>query len=351
MQLMNELLRVNRLEKHLEEHYEIKDPSVVKVADGSYILYASVGNSVTQTWLVGRFVASHPTAEWQEIEPVSFTNLSGPQLCAPAVTYQLVDGGPLFEMYIQTACFEDGGQIVYATSSDGQVFVGQSQPLVTKDDVNQDTAPVVGVYDVGVSEVKLHDQELICMLYSGYRKVGCGDIYASYKQKGEADAAWSRGEPLLIQENVPFHNRPDYEHFEWGLEGAKLVQIADDCFMIIGVCFMPKPHEFLGTRQRVFLAASASINGPFKAIGLPFTTDYNADRTGENGHPDTIIEGDQMWVIYQERLGDGKPWHLRAAAFNLAALETFVRGKLNFIADVTTVQSIEPEAYYFNYAF
>lgn len=351
MQLTNNLVQIKRLEKHLDKHYEIKDPSVVQVADSSYMMYASIGNSLTQTWLVGRFVASHPTAEWQELEPVSFTNLSGPQLCAPAVTFSVVDGSPMWEMYIQTACFEEDGRIVYATSTDGQRFEGQPQPLVTKSDVTQDTIPVVGVYDVGVSEVKLPDKELLCMMYSAYRKVGCGDIYVSYKDKHDRNANWTKGERVIAQEDVPFHNRPDYEHFEWGLEGAKLLQLSDDCFVIIGVCFMPKPAHFLGTRQRVFMAAASSIHGPFKPLGLPFVPMSSVHQTGENGHPDTLIEGNKLWVIYQERTGDGQPWHLRTAAFDLPALEQFVTNELNTpAAEVATMDlTKEPETYHFMY--
>lgn len=352
MQLHNTLLSIKRLEKHQAHHYEIKDPSVVQMADGRYMMFASVGNSVTQTWLVGRFIADHPAGEWQELEPVEFTNLAGPQLCAPAVTYQIIDGLPQWEMYIQTACFEEDGRIVYATSTDGQTFIGHPQPLVTREDVAPTNHPVVGVYDVGVSEIKLEDQELICMLYSGYRKVGCGDIYASYKKKHDTTASWSKGQRLIAQEEVPFHNRPDYEHFEWGLEGAKLIQVADDCFLIIGVCFMPKPDGFLGTRQRVFMAAATSLNGPFQPIGLPFLPVSVNNQTGENGHPDTLIEGETLWVIYQERTGDGRPWHLRTAAFNLPALELFMRNRLvQAETPLTAAQApLAPEAYHFNYA-
>lgn len=349
MQLSNSLLAIKRLDKHLANHYEIKDPSVVQIADGSYVMYASIGNSITQQWLVGRFSAQHLTDEWQELEPVEFVDLSGPQLCAPAVTYQAHNGHQHWEMYIQTACFEEGGQIVFATSEDGQHFYGQPTPLVTKDNLHS-TSPVVGVYDVGISEIRLNNQEMLCMLYSGYRKVGCGDIYASYKSKLDPSSLWSPGERLIAQEDVPFHNHPDYEFFEWGLEGAKLLQLAEDCYLIIGVCFMPKPNTFLGQRQRVFMAAANSLSGPFQPIGFPFAPIYNEAHSGENGHPDTVLEPDKIWVIYQERLGNGKPWHLRIACLDRANMQAFITGKLATSFPNTLPLSITPDSYHFNYA-
>lgn len=348
MQLSNALLNIQRLEKHREKYYEIKDPSIVKVSDSQYIMYASIGNSLNQEWIVGRFESSHPSALWRELEPVVFENLSGPQLCAPAVTFTSGSG---FEMYIQTACFEENGQIVLATSQDGQHFTGYPQPVVTREHVNQTDNPVVGVYDVGVSEVMQENEELICMLYSGYRAVGSGDIYVSYKKKNSQQLSWSRGERLISQEDVPFHNNPNYEHFEWGLEGAKLIQLAPDCFVIIGVCFMPKPKEFLGNRQRVFFAASQSLHGPFIPLGFPFMPTDSEFKQGENGHPDTLIEGQTLWTIYQERYGDGKPWHLRVASFDLPKLETFIKQQLlSAQPEYLRHTPKEPETYHFSYA-
>lgn len=351
MQIANQPLLIERRTAHLEEHLEIKDPSLVKVSDNEYYLFASIGNSVTQRWQVGRFQASDPTGKWTELAPAYFTNLNGPQLCAPAVTYQQTSNRqPSWEMYIQTACFEEDGQIVRATSTDGQHFVGQSQPVVTRADIADSPQPVVGVYDVAISEVQVANQELLCLLYSGYRQVGCGDIYASYKPKTATDQAWSKGQLLLAQEQVPFHNAPRDEHFEWGLEGAKLIQLAADCFVLIGVCFLPQGAGASGTRQRVFLAAASQLSGPYLPLGLPFRPSQGQ---GENGHPDTLIEGNQLWVIYQERRGDGQPWYLRQAVLDLPSLESFVRGRLTAAQQPDYHQTIaaqSPDSYHFHFA-
>jgi len=38
---------------------------------------------------------------------------------------------------------------------------------------------------------------------------------------------------------------------------------------------------------------------------------------GENVHPDTFIDGENLWVIYQERLGENEPWKLRYAKYEI----------------------------------
>lgn len=330
LSLQNCLLNIQRLPEHFEKYNEIKDPSVVVLKDGTHMMYASIGNSFTQQWIVGRFVSTHPSGPWQEISPVVFKEISGPQLCAPAVTYEVENGQEVWKMYIQTACFEENGVIALAISYDGETFIGQSQALASRETIQPEhQSSVIGVYDAGVSEVKIGQEEMLCMLFSGYRRVGCGDLYASYRKKSSAESEWSPAQRLLAQEEVPFHNHPEYEHFEWGLEGAKLIQLSEKCFLLIGVCFLPKPKEFLGTRQRVFFAVAENINGPFMPVCTPFTPFENEGRAGENGHPDTLMtENNDLWVIYQERYGDGYPWHLRSARYDLFQLREYFEEQL-----------------------
>ncbi len=325
----NNLLTIERLEEHKEHFSEIKDPSVVCLPDETYMMYASVGSSVNQKWIVGRFISNHPAGPWKEVEPVEFIGLSGPQLCAPAVTYEETENGTgKWVMYIQTACFEDNGVIAEAVSYDGQIFAGVSASLISRDDVEKDKHPVVGVYDVGISEANVHGEERLVMLFSGYRKVGCGDIYMSYKNKNDMTSEWSKAKCVLAQEDVPFHNKPGDDNFEWGLEGAKIIQIAPECFLMIGVCFLPLP-DALGKRQRVFFSASSSIHGPFIPLGVPFEPQENEFEAGEHGHPDTIVIGNDLWVIYQERKADGQPWHLRYAIIDLTQFATFASNSLS----------------------
>jgi hypothetical protein len=319
----NELLQIVRDPQLAETYPEIKDPSVVKDSQGGYLLYASIGNSATQEWIVGRFAASSPSEEWRELPPVEFENISGPQLCAPAVMYQENHGRKEWQMYIQTSCFEENGVIALATSADSQHFVGQTQPVVTHQEIDSAVNEVVGVYDAGTSEVQLDGKPYLCLVFSGYRRVGCGDIFMSLRSLSEEAAAWSPPQQLLAQEEVPFHNQPSDQAFEWGLEGAKIIQLAHNSFLMIGVCFLPLPDGNLGKRQRVFLATSDQITGPYIPLGTPFPPQPYSTQAGEHGHPDSIIIDQDFWLVFQERSGDKQPWHLRLAQFKVAQLQKY----------------------------
>lgn len=148
------------------------------------------------------------------------------------------------------------------------------------------------------------------MVFSAYRSVGSGDLYACLRQDGED---WGDPHCILEQKDVPFHNHPDAVDREWGLEGAKVFRLSDEDYLLIGVCFLAEPGLPLGRRQRVFYAKSDSPIGPFKAISPLIDPCQN----GENGHPDALIVGDRLVVVYQERNGEGQPWHLRSTSVSI----------------------------------
>jgi hypothetical protein len=317
-------------------YFEIKDPSVIRMPDGGYEMYASLGTSVTQEWVIGRFKSDKPEGPWQEVPHAELTGVTGGEVCAPAVVLGEKDGKPEWQMYVQTTCFSENGIIAYATSADGQHFTGAEKAAMETGDVPVGDHPVIGLYDVAVSDVTFGGKAQECMAFSAYRSVGCGDVYLSFRDKGAADAAWSRPQLALQQEDVPFHNRPGTDNFEWGLEGAKVVQLADDAFLMIGVCFLDKSNEERGTRQRVFLAASATPAGPYVPMETPIEPTAYPEGTGENGHPDTIDLGDRLGILYQERAGEGKPWHLRYTEAPKDALVLKIRAAL--AADAAPVQ-------------
>lgn len=311
---LNDLLEVRRLKEHQEIYPEIKDPSVVALPNGTYLMYASVGRSSDQQWIIGRFESSHPKGLWQEIAPAKIIGVAGPQMCAPAVRHEK----DTWIMYVQTACFEENGVIVEAHSDDGEIFKAENASVITKDHVKKGQQLVVGVYDAGISEVNINGETGDVLVFSGYRKVGSGDLYAAYKKK--AEHVWGPAHLVLTQEEVAFHNKPGSEHFEWGLEGGKIIQVSEKCFLLIAVCFLPLPKGSEGKRQRVFFAASTSIYGPFIPLGMPFQPQKYETGSGEHGHPDTILLGNELWIIFQERKGDGHPWHLRYGVIDFQKL-------------------------------
>jgi hypothetical protein len=320
----NSLLHLHR-DSHLAPQYpELKDPSIVSDGKGGYFLYASIGSSITQQWIVGRFAATAPDQIWTELSPVTFEKIAGPQLCAPALLHKKVDQKSIWQMYIQTSCFEENGVIALANSEDGQHFVGQPEPVIRHQEITDSKQPVVGVYDAGISELKIENKPFYCLIFSGYRRVGCGDVYMSLCPTDQP-GNWSKPEELLAQEEVPFHNQPTDHHFEWGLEGAQIIQLDKQCFLMIGVCFLPLPDGHLGKRQRVFFATSQNVHGPYIPLGVPFEPQKYETQAGEHGHPDSLVLGDDFWLIFQERSGDKKPWHLRIAQFKVSELKKYAQ--------------------------
>ena len=313
-----------------DAYFEIKDPSIVRESDHSYYMFASNGVARDKPWVVGRFHATSPEGPWQELEPCNIQGVEGPEVVAPSVVLTEKDGKPLWKMYIQTSCFGADGVIALATSEDGINFTGTEKPPMAKADLPVGATPVVGLYDVAVSDITKGGKAYDCMVFSAYREIGNGDVFVSLRDKTANDEAWAQPRMGLRQEDVPFHNRPGSSQYEWGLEGAKVIQLAEDAYLMVGVCFLDKDKSQRGTRQRVFFAAGADPQGPFLAMSTPVEPTAYPEGTGENGHPDTIDLGDKIGLMYQERAGEGrdKPWHLRYAEIPKAELLQQVRARL-----------------------
>jgi len=327
-------------------YLEMKDPSVIREKDGGYLMYCSLGTSTTQQWVVGRFRAAHPAGPWQELPCAKIEGVEGREVCAPAMMLAEKDGKPLYQMYVQTTCFHPGGVIALATSTDGEHFTGAAEPAAKPDDLKpEDRANVMSLYDVGMSDMDMNGKTYECMVYSGYRRVGCGDVYMSLREKPEAGAQtpWSVPTLILKQEDVPFHNRPDKDNFEWGLEGVKIDKLADGAFLMTGVCFLDLPNEARGTRQRVFFAAADKPEGPWVPMRTPVEPTAYPEGTGENGHPDTIDLGEKLGLLYQERAGEGKPWHLRYTEYSKQELVAEIRQHLGAARQAAPVRSASPK--------
>lgn len=339
-------IQLIRYGNHETQYPEIKDPSLVAVGN-KWMMYASIGTSVTQKWTIGRFEANSLEGPWYELPPAIVHGLNGPQICAPAVTYGEKDGRPHWRMYVQTACFEENGVIACIGSQDGMIFNGVSATLIRSDMLAPQKQKVVGLYDAGVSDVTWNNETITTMVFSGYRSVGNGDLYLSYKKKDDHDMGWSAPTLIMTQEEVPFHNKPGSEDYEWGLEGAKIVQLSPTCFLMIAVCFAPLPKTYIGHRQRVFLSASHSPFGPYSPIGVPFMPMSSSLRFGEQGHPDTVIIDNTLWIVYQERKNQNSPWYLCYAKLSLPEFLLKIQSRLSAGAQKEIVPS-SYERFYFD---
>jgi hypothetical protein len=299
---------------------ETKDPCVLRRPDGGWVMYASVGWSDVQDWLIGRFLADSPEGPWVEAEPVRLDGLSGPTVCAPAVVLEDRPGEPAWTMYVQTDCFREGGHIARATSRDGCAFVA-GEPAATP-------GGHALLYDVGVRRVAHRGRTLRVMLYTACSRVGCGDLWGSVMDESSGEG-WSAPRQVLAQGDVPWHNQPHDPHYEWALEGAEVVQIGDGMFLMVGVCFLPLGAGTIGSRQRVFFAAGREPLGPFTPMGVAVGPRDHGTGAGETGHPSAVVDGDVLHLFYQERAGDGPPWHLRQAWMPLDGLRAVMAAALD----------------------
>lgn len=335
--MQSSLVNVFRQNSSETGPFEIKDPCVVPMPDGSYIMYATIfGQGIPDEDVIGRFHSNDLRGPWNQLESAHVSGLSGPghhqpEVCAPQVLLSEENGQQLWTMYVQTSCFREDAYIAMAVSHNGRDFQALPTPAVSRHAITG--APVVALYDVSVSEIQWRGTRYECMVFSGYRQFlsvakdpnfprpapavtqsGSGDLYMSLRQKNAFDQAWSVPHLILKQEDIPFHNQPGSKNFEWGLEAGKIVQVDEDSFLLAGVCFLDKEISERGTRQRIFFASAISPLGPFLSQTLPIEPTHNQTiGQGENGHPDVLDIGDRLCILYQERAGIGYPWHLRYA--------------------------------------
>jgi hypothetical protein len=325
--LSNQLLQLERVPSYANRFPYLKDPSITRLADGRFRLYCSIGDSRIEQWQVGVFESESLLGPWREMNPVQFTNISGPELCAPAVLGN--------EAYIQSGCFREDTVIHRAQSLDGYTFTADHEPVVTKDSLAKDLSPIVGVYDAGTSILNFANKTLLMLYFTGFAQIRHGAIYATCKDIS-TNSRFIPARKVMDPQDIPFH---DWENPEWSPEGFNVAQIGD-IFVSIGVGFRKTSLYKFGTRQRFFLGASYSPFGPFKYLGIPFLP---VSDLGEHGHGEFVIEGNTFHIFYQERLEDGQPWHLRHAQFDLGSLHSYARGELSQLTQDFTPQSLPLE--------
>lgn len=294
-----------------------KDICVVPFKD-YWIAFGSGGISAgIEQWAVLRAVADNPYGPFELAEPAKLIDSSGndfqgPQLCAPAVTYD--DRDQCLIMTIQEACFELGGSIHLFTSEDGVTFMHKNtiiRPIPYSDHL--------GTYDPHHSVIKERDsnnrvigERKVC-LYTGINRVGLGNINL-IESKENWDGNWvQKGCILNANEISDHHNQDDDPNREWCAEGEQLIELDEEIideeiynrygrrpiYILNAVGFYPSTDDYtldLGTRQHNFLAASFVYNGNFKTLG-PI---HPYSRFKESGHGSLIILPDKTLGLYRQ---------------------------------------------------
>lgn len=286
---------------------EIKDPCIVPMPDGTFEIYTTNGCSTDEKWEIGHYKAESLTGPWIEIPHAKVEGLEGWDICAPAVYLRpAANGGIEYHMAIQNLCFHEDGIIAHAVSSDGQHFTVRDDWQIDRHMLRDAGYDVIAVYDPGHSDFEWKGRNYECLTFTGIRRVGCGDLYMTMRESDVPGAPWMPVRRVLRQEDVPFHNHPDKENFEWGLEAANILKIRPNTFMMIGAAFLEGDDTTLGKRQRFFAAFSPSPWGPFEGAQPLFTPTRHAIGQGENGHGDAILLGDSVRFVFQERAGMSK---------------------------------------------
>ena len=232
-------------------------------------------------------------------EPCIDVNIDSPAACAPGVLYR----NGVFHMYMQTEFFKVGGKILYLTSIDGCNF-----DLV---DTALDSGP--GTHEAGINDS--HPTTVngrLYMTYSGFpegRSIQ-GDIYlASADSFG---GPWTRLGKILDHGEVPCHNPKDSPDYEWGLEGAQILQVGSSVLLTC-VVFLPSGRK--GTRQRAAFFLADDISGPYKFLGL---LEPSAGwEGGENGHACAVMHEGAVKLFYQANSTSGDRWSYGLADFNV----------------------------------
>ncbi len=301
---------------------DTKDPC--PVFDGeNWHIYGSGGSVLEEIWQVLHATAPSLDGPWLEEDPAVLIGLNGPHVAAPGVLFDQKD--KLFHMFIQKDFLSLGGTVEYLTSPDGKIFTCQNTPLSPLPASGE-----AGLYDPHPAEyggVKY-------LVYSGTpevrhlgsRFVSKPDLYIATSLSGEWAGPWQRQGKILDHQDIDWHHnrREDEESYEWGMEGAQIIELPNRHVLLNATCFLPRGD--FGTRQRVFFAIAESVVGPYYSIG-PIMQVLPGGASGENGHATLYSHEGRLYLFYQARSfgGDssslGPTWQYGLAAFDAANLE------------------------------
>jgi hypothetical protein len=279
---------------------DIKDPSLVRDDSGTYHIFGSGGNSANEQWGVAHFAAPTPEGPWKQL-PTIYLDLPGDGVAAPGVIF---DRGK-FHMFIQTEYSKAGGEIHYFHSGNGSAWTYGNCVMKSGSGYRH-----LGIYDPHPAFI---DGRCV-ITYTGFDVIHYGkpqgNIYVAQSESNTWWGPWHTIDKLLDHNDVrDHHNGYDHPDYEWGLEGAQMVELPNGRVLLTAVSFLP--HGDWGTRQRVFTAVSDSCYGAFRTLGP--TIEPNTP--GENGHASLLTQDDDVLLCYQYREREGN-WRYALATLD-----------------------------------
>lgn len=157
------------------------------------------------------------------------------------------------------------------------------------------------------------------LVYSGmpsFKRVPQPDIYLARSLSESWFGPWERLGKILDHSELPHHNARDHPDYEWGIEGAQLVELPDRRVLLNATCFLPEGER--GSRQRVFFAVADEVAGPYRTVG-PI---LDPGEPGENGHSTVIVREQELSLVYQSRRRETNfRWRYGIATLDLSSTE------------------------------
>ncbi|WP_027062608.1 hypothetical protein [Mesorhizobium loti] len=279
---------------------DLKDPC--PVFDGAlWHIFGSSGTVTTESWSICHGTAPDLYGPWTMHEAIELP-LVGSGIAAPGVIYE----GGVFHMFIQTEFMKSGGRCEHAVSDDGFAWTLQPPAILSLPDTDED-----GIYDPHPAVIGGRRY----IVYSGmpkFTKVPQPDVYLARSQSDSWFGPWKRVGKILDHVHVPHHNAREHPDYEWGIEGAQLVELPDGRVLLNATCFLPEGAR--GNRQRVFFAVASRVEGPYVSVG----TVLEPGEPGENGHSTVMVEGRELTLFYQSRqAATGHRWRYGVAKCDL----------------------------------
>ncbi len=291
----------------------VKDPC--PVFDGQQWHLFGTGIISAHEFELLHATAPHLEGPWRIRPPVVVDELNGGCVAAPGV---VADEDGHLHMFLQTDYNRLDGRIEHMVSHDqGQSFHHATTALTS--DPGTDEA---GIYDPHPAELAGRRY----LVYSAFSTVGEPNVHLAVSGTGSWGGPWQRLGAIIRHEDVQCHNQRGHEDYEWGLEGAQLIELPGGGVLLNAVCFTPAAPR--GSRQRVFFATAPEPAGPYVVHG-PVLAPPGADATGENGHATVVMDGERLTLFFQER--DSADGHWRYA--------------LARARDIVEVAGIEPASF------
>jgi hypothetical protein len=267
-------------------HRDVKDPC--PVFDGKrWHIFGSGGDVTCEQWGILHMSSANLNGPWTQ-HPTLYLNVAGSGIAAPGVLFE----NGTFHMFVQTEFLKGGGTIEYFLSNDGDHWYHVDTLLSAIEGSEEH-----GIYDPHPAVI---DGEKY-LVYSGFpagTKKPQPDLYLAKSKNNTWEGPWVRLGKIVDHADVSeHHNGRDQEDYEWGLEGAQLIQLPDGRVLLNAVSFLPTGTY--GSRQRVFFGVADKVTGPYKSLGIVLP---NPTEPGENGHAAAFVEGSELVLCYQQRL-------------------------------------------------